>query len=285
MRHVRHTVAAAIAVLACIAAPPASAAPPSGHTDLVITTPNQIFELDQHLRIPFSGAQVSFTYEVTVFSDALGVVQGTGDGLVSLTGAAGGAVPVTVSGKMSGSPAKPRAQVNLLFAGPISLLGQDGVGSGGVKLGCTPPLVPDPNAPQLDCSGRAHLCASARGVGHACASAPATVTIATVGGDWTIGLDLATDGTGNVTGTAHVTLVSTDTLDFQVSGKYSAKTDSSTLKFSGVGAAAKSAKLSLKGWAPDTGSGARGVLKFKIAGQTGSINYSPPAPPPVVMPY
>src|SRR6516165_6191705 len=159
MRHVRHTVAAAIAVLACIAAPPASAAPPSGHTDLVITTPNQIFELDQHLRIPFSGAQVSFTYEVTVFSDALGVVQGTGDGLVSLTGAAGGAVPVTVSGKMSGSPAKPRAQVNLLFAGPISLLGQDGVGSGGVKLGCTPPLVPDPNAPQLDCSGRAHLCA------------------------------------------------------------------------------------------------------------------------------
>jgi len=276
MRQARRA-AGAIAALACLASRSASAAPPAGHVDLTITTPNQIFELDDHLHIPFSGSQVAITFEVTVFSDALGAVQGTGDGIVAVTGAAGGAMPVTPGGRMSGTPLRPRAQVALPFGGPIALLGVIGTGGGTLKLSCLPSETLGLAA--FDCSGRARFCAAAKGVGRACASAPTTVTIATVGGDWTIGLELATDDGGAVTGSAHVTLASTDMLDFEVSGKYSAKTDSSALKFTGIGDAAK-AKLSLKGFAPDTGSGGRGLLKFKIAGQTGSVDLSVPPPTP-----
>jgi hypothetical protein len=245
----------------------AHAAPPSGHIEVPIGAPAQIFELQQHLHLEIPG-QTAVVFEVDVAADGLARV--TGGGLVDFLGDVSGACNVDVSGKVSGTVTKPNAQLALSFTGPVAVLGVTGDAKGSLRLRCGPSE--GLGSALLDCKGSAKVCAEARGKGHACGTAQTTTTLATIGGDWTLVLDLATDENGAITGSAVAALGTTEAPEFVVTGKYDARKDVSTLKFTAVSPLVqKLVKLSLKNFAP----GASGTLRFKIGGMTGAADLAP----------
>ena len=250
-----------------LCAPFARAAPLSGHFEIPISAPAQIYELQQHVHLSIPGA-TSVVFEVDVSARALASV--VGDGIVDFLGDVSGACSVDVSGKVSGTVAKPSAQIAVAFAGPVSVLGVTGDGKGLLKLRCGPD--DDLGPTQLDCKGTVKFCAAAPGLGHACGTAPAETTLATIGGDWTLVLDLETDERGVITGTAVTALGSTEVPDFTVTGKYDARKDVSSLSFKAVSPLVqKVTRISLKNFAP----GVSGTLRFKIAGMSGAVDLAP----------
>lgn len=258
-------------ILACLAALPAAAAPPNGTSQIVISGPGQIFVPAGHIHSFVQGSTLvgdfTLTGETDVAGDIAGAIGGSGlldvDGIAVATG-----VPITVSGKVSGRVDRPKAKITTAFEGELSVLGFSGSGKGSLKLSCAHDDALGLEV--LPCRGKIKFCGGARGVGHACAGAPFATSIPAAGGDWTLSLELATDASNRVTGDAVVELGNGTLADFTVTGKYSPKTDTSSLKLTGVGPAAK-AKVALTRFAAD---GSAGLLKFKLAGQSGRVDLS-----------
>jgi hypothetical protein len=268
----RQLAAAGLASLLCVGSRQVAAAPPNGTSTATISGANQIFVSSAHFHTSFSGAQIGLVFDAD-FSTDVANVTGTilGWGTLGVSGVAEGVVPIAAVGKIGGSPLHPKEALSLTFSGPIQLLGDSGFGSGAMKVRCSASETLGPQ--QLECAGKVKFCATDPGFGHACASAPTNTVLNTVGGDWDVELELATDAGNAVTGHATVTLASANVLEYDVTGRYNPKTDRSTLKFVGAGLAAQT-RLALKGFAPDAGGGLAGLLKFKIAGQSGVADLS-----------
>jgi len=274
--------------LVCVylAALPAFAAPPNGPSMITVSGPAQIFVPAGLMtfvaaaetpagEVVLEGAANLAADMTGAFPSVVVNVGSTNFGAVNLEGIAGGHVPAVVTGKVSGRSDAPKLRLTTAFGGPISVLGFPGSGNGSIKLSCARNDVSDPTV--LACSGQIHFCGGAAGVGHACAGGHVTTSVPAAGGDWTLSLNLTTDESNKVTGTAMATLGDGhSTGGFDVTGKYNPKTDTSNLKFVGFDDATKD-KLSLSHFAAD---GSAGILKFKLVGQTGTVDLStlPPAP-------
>src|SRR5262249_4094538 len=141
-------------------------------------------------------------------------------GVMSVGGIASANVPFLVTGKISGTSDAPKVKLAMTFAGEISVLGFAGSGKGSIKMSCAPDDFSVPTG--QSCAGRLHFCGGAAGVGHACAGGPFDSALPASGGDWTLSLELATDESNQVTGSAVVTLGDDNatTGSFTVTGKY-----------------------------------------------------------------
>jgi hypothetical protein len=187
---------------------------------------------------------------------------------MGVSGIASGLFEMFPSGHVTGRVDAPRVTIAAFGGGDISVLGFPGTGGGRIKLSCGRDRDSWPSL--MACKGRMKFCGGAKGIGHACAGSPFTAKIPMFGGDWTLALDLATDASNQVTGTAHATLTVDLQADFAVTGKYDPRSDTSSLELVGL-APAEKAKIALTHLAAD---GSAGVLRFKIAGQSGRFDLS-----------
>jgi hypothetical protein len=257
----------ALAVVVAMSPFGALAAPPNGSFEIAVAGSQQVLLPYGTFRGCTTDPDVVLCFEVPLFSDSAGTV--SGNGAVQLTGIADGALGVTAEGKLTGRASQPKMQGTMRFAGDFRALGDFGTGKGSIKFSCS---ASDLSVYPALCKARLAFCGRVPGRGRLCRtkSGPIPIFNGSNGGDWTLTLDLVTDDAREVTGTAEVTLPGGQPLDFLVTGKYDAKNDVSNLKFEGIGLAER-AQLSLKKFSPEAHVGR---LKFKIAGQTGSVDLS-----------
>jgi hypothetical protein len=264
---------------ACLLAFPAAAAPPNGKSTITVSGPAQIFVPAGIITfgavaqtpvgvVTLEGAANLHADIAGAFPSVVVNVGSANFGAVDVGGITNAQVPALVTGKISGHPDAPKLHLTTVFGGAISVLGSPGSGKGSIKLSCAR----DSDPTSLTCSGRIHFCGGAAGVGHACAGGPVQTTVPTPGGDWTLSLDLATDESNKVTGSAMVLLGDGVTsANFEVRGKYNPKTDTSNLEFADITDVPAKAKVSLSRFAAD---GSAGILKFKLVGQSGTVDLS-----------
>jgi hypothetical protein len=256
---------AAVGVVACLAPLGARAAAPSGPYEVTVGGAQQVSLPYGAIHTCVSGRDISVCFDVDYAANQVGDIGGGGS--LTLGGIADGTLPVTASGKASGTTISPKTKVLLKFGGAIEALGMPGTGKGTIAFSCQTIGM---YVGVQSCKGRVHLCGRVPGLGSECASAPISPDVLAYSGPWTLTLDLATDAMNAVTGSAEVTLSTAQTLDFEVAGKYNPKKDVSSLKFLGTGLAEK-AQLSLKNFSPAANTG---VLKFKLGGEKGSVDLS-----------
>jgi len=265
-------------VCACLVALPAAAGPPNGKSTLTISGAGQVFvpqsDIQMHRPADTPAGTLEMDGEFVVTPDIAGMFATNSfdiinAGTLTLGGVATGSIPMDVTGKTSGRVGAPRVRLTAAFAGPINVLGVAGSAKGSIQFFCAPDE--HGGSPTMPCVGHIHFCGGAPGVGHTCGGGSFESSIAAPGGDWTLSLALETDASNRVTGGAKVVLGDDATAgSFNVSGNYNPKTDTSNLKFTGLNEAAK-ARLSLTRFAAD---GSAGILKFKLDGQTGTVDLS-----------
>jgi hypothetical protein len=249
---------------------PARAEPPSG--SYVIDVGG-----DQSIVVPieFEDSTCETAEGVTVCiagaigTDGSGAV--TGNALVELSGDIEGELEATLSGAVRGSTQKTKVRLVMEMNGAVS--------SGGLtldveakgKFKCVE------NAPAgFLCRGRLKLCAFASGKRVGCESDRLDLELEDAGGPWQLRLlDLATDGSGEVTGTAEVTLATDQILQYDVSGKYSARKDTANLR---PVAPERRARSSLSKSARRRNRDGR-QARVRVVGQKGKVEL--PTPPPL----
>lgn len=255
-------------VLSLVFALAASAGPPAGAIPtIVVGGPSSIFLPVGHSEQCDSISGLTGCVIVDTVADGIGRI--TGAGVFELSGIASAELPLELVGTTTGTVEKPKAKLVFTFAGPVDIQGIPGAGDGSGSLKCAE----DTFSPGVfDCDAHVKFCLGVPGlVRRRCASGSfPNLVLEGDGGPFELDLTLATDASNNVTGAGQVTLETGQLLDYVVSGKYSPKTDVSTLKFTGMGLA-KKATLSLKKFSTDTGAG---LLKFKLGGQKGSVDLS-----------
>lgn len=208
---------------------------------------------------------------VEVHTDAAGVV--TGEQTFTYSGATEGELRYVFDGTLKARPGLAKAK--LLFEPDGSLDTNAGTEtySGRGKAFCRDEIV---EGETFGCTAKVRLCFE-NPLGSGCDRFFDSITLPQQRASWTLDLDVTTSPSGVISGTAQASLSNGVTVDFAVSGKYSTKTDLSTLKLAGQGIASKS-KVLMKKIAADAVDLVGGRVKFKIANQVGVYDIGAAAP-------
>ena len=262
---------ASFALALCFAST-ASAGAPAGVSDEEIGGANEVWYLSGDNEECDGDSDLYLCIQSSAVTDGSGAVTGTG--AFNFTGFLAGNLPMTLSGQMAGTAAKPLGKVAVSFSGPATLdLGDmgplGGIASGSGKLTCRNPL---PHGEFFVCRGGLKLCFEApigtRSHRICQGGGGFEMQVRAGGGPWTLSTDLATDPNGIVTGGATATLANTGSEIFSVTGKYKPKNDQTTLKHVSTEPLSKN-KLSLVDQLIKKGTVRSHVLTFKVAGETG----------------
>lgn len=218
------------------------------------------------------GDELCFTIDAS--TDTAGGV--TAAGTLTLSGSVTGELAIPLTGNVSGASAKSK----FTLTGPIDGQLTDGVIVLDVTGSATFKCKEDPfDAALFQCKPKLKLCAYYLGEKIDCQGIKGKsgeTTVSAIGGPWELGLVLATDVAGNVTGVATAELASGQVLDFSATGKYNAKSDTSKLDLVGVGSGAGS-RLKLSKLALAGGGAGAGKLKMSpLAGQKGKAVLAAP---------
>src|SRR5262245_2069479 len=109
---------------------------------------------------------------------------------------------------------------------------------------------------------------------HECGSAETSLVLlpSLDEGDWSLALDLSDDGTGVLTGTGTATFRG-ETVDFAVTGKYSATTDSASLSLKPL--VKNGSAIKIKGLTVSGGQITGGEVGYKLFGHKGKTSLAP----------
>jgi hypothetical protein len=264
-----------LSLLCAVGAQTAFAAPPAGTYDVTVGGASELWLPDGPDQLCDTENGDTICVSTLSAADATGAVTGTGELDIHFVDLLDANMPVTFAGQLGGSTKSPTAKLEAEGSAPAVLHGTDigdiaGTLSGTTKVTCKNPF---PHTAEFQCKGRLRLCFSALGITR-CSSGPMFMTLAAVGGEWTLHLDLATDELGDVTGTASATLANEASADYSVTGKYNARTDQSKLAVVPLDPLAKD-KLGLSKLVVDA-LVESGALKFKVAGVKGAAIILPP---------
>ena len=268
----------------------ASAESPAGHWQLDFTSPDLLsvvpasFEDCSAVDVPgiFCSACWSFAPDVDPSGGANGSMTVEFD-TDMLTGTLTAALYGRVRGK-SGAPSQPGAlgstkvQLGMNLSGDLHFVpyGIDVETESSTRCSGTLAHSPDP----ADLSCKVKVCVvfehpQLPGTVRDCASTEThlTLTPSLVGGDWTLVLDVSDDGYGVLSGTATATFRG-QTLDYAVTGKYSATTDTASLSLKSVTPSGSSIKL--KNLTVSGGQITGGDVSYKLFGHRGRTQLTTP---------
>lgn len=261
----RSSLAVSVLVLAVASPLRAGAEPPSGsYTIDVPAEPGIVVpaqaresycEILEDITICLSGEPAT---------DGSGAIRG--DAQLEFTGEVEGTLVGTFGGKVSGPAGDPRVAFTMEFAGELYSWWENQTFD--VQVTQRTRCIRDEIAGGFYCQGPLRTCASFEGSRVGCGSVRAGFVVEEESAAWQLGLELATDGSGVVTGTATVELETGSVFAYTVTGKYDARRDSSSLRLTGLGDASRS-KLRLSSAVLSGGTATAGTLDYQISGQKG----------------
>jgi hypothetical protein len=252
------------------------AGPLDGDYSLEIGGENEVWypDGDDDLPIVEDGDTIDVVTTGAVTS-ATGGVTATGMFSLHFPGLIDMDLPIDFTGQTSGTTKKRKAKV--AFAGSGSaVLHDDQLGDLTAPTTANGSLTckhPSPHATEFECRGRVRMCFvdEMSGGRKFCDHLPMFAMFNAAGGPWTLGLSVATDPDGRVTGSATTTLANGAAQSHSVTGKYNAKKDTSTLKVRTLELGSKD-KVDASKLLESLDAG---KLTFKIAGQTGKVTLVP----------
>ena len=254
----------------------AQAAPPGGTYEIVVGGASEIWVPDGDDQFCAQQDGDNICVSTSAATDGTGAVGGSGLLTLAFPELIDANLPFTFAGRLGGSSKSPVPKLTVAGMGsavfhdpqlpdlPASLTGS------GV-LACRNPL---PHGPEFSCKGKLRLCFTALGETK-CSKLPIFALVKATGGPWTLGLELVNDGLGTVEGSATATLANTQTADYLVIGRYTAKNDQSKLVIAPTDPTSRD-KLSLSRLVVDETGVQGGTVKFKVAGVKGAAVILPP---------
>ena len=195
-----------------------------------------------------------------VTTDAVGIVSGSGN--VSIDAGATADIDLALAGRVSGTTAKPKLALAFVASGQANGASVEGKG----KLKCVLGNV----AGELDCTGKARLCAFQLGHKLGCEKLPFATQVAFARQPFELDLDLQTVLMGTVTGEAGARIGAITVASYFVKGKYKPGTDASNLVLKSSDPAQKT-KVALKKVVLAAGAPTAGTAVFKLMGQKGKV--------------
>ncbi len=275
----RFTPTLALVALASLVPVAAFAEPPAGSHSLTIGGSDSLsarLRLIEGVYTPDpecdnSNPTIEVCTSVEMHTNAAGAVTGTQT--FTYTGDTVGEVRYQFEGQVKARPGLAKAKLLFTPEGTLSTNAGTETYSGRGKAFCRDDVV---TGEVFSCSAKVQLCFE-NPIASDCNRLFQTIVVPEQRASWTLALDLATSGSGVVSGSAQAELANGVTIDFVVSGKYSAKTDLANLSLRGQGIASKS-KVTIKKLAFDGVDLVAGRIKFKIADQVGAYDITPPAP-------
>lgn len=259
---------------ACALVPVAAfAEPPQGEFSVTVGGAAQLRLLDGETGPDCdNGLPTEICTSSSMHTDAAGDVTGT-QTLVS-EGTSDGTIIFVFNGTAKAQPGIAKSKLLFTPEGTLTTNGLVETASGQGKAFCRDDIT---TGDSFICDAKVRLCLESI-FGLECNRFFTSMIFAEQQAPWDLDLVLATDERGAITGSAVATLGNGVVIDFTVTGKYNAKKDESALSVKGLGAGIKS-KVKVKRLAVnEEGVLVAGRLKFKIAGQVGAFEISPPAP-------
>jgi hypothetical protein len=215
---------------------------------------------------------VTACFSGAISADASGKVTGTA--VAEFSGDVEGDLAATFSGRLSGSTADTKLRLAMHMTGEVS--------SGGALLDVKARgrwrCVEDTTLGGFSCSGRLRRCMFDGGQRLGCESERSSLHLREQGGLWAVYLELSTDAKGIVGGTATVFLSTGAVLDYELAGKYNARTDTAKLRLVGTGEA-QGSELELSTLSLSNSTATAGELRYRIAGQKGRTLLPAPTSP------
>lgn len=252
-------------VVALAAAPLwARAEPPSGSYAIDLPAEPGIVlptDLDEDDCETVEGVTICASGQLT--TDGAGAIDG--DATLAFSGEIEGELAGYFDGKVAGQAGDPRVTLSMLLEGELTSQGMPLEILASSRARCARNAL----AGGFDCSGSMKLCAYYLGARIGCESERIAYFVEDDTGSWQlrlIGLTTAPDG--SVSGTAEVELSNGQVFSYAVTGKYSSRTDSSSLRLAELGTA-RGSKLRLASVVLTGGAATAGSLDYQIAGQKG----------------
>lgn len=219
-----------------------------------------------------SDGGVTVCFGGSISADASGEVTGTA--LAEFSGDVAGDLAATFRGRVGGSTGDTRLSLAMSATGQVSSVGAMLDVEARGRWRC----VDDTASRGFRCSGRMRRCVFDGRHRLGCESEPSNLNLADDGGPWLLYLELTTDAKGIVGGTAMVFLSTGLMVDYDLTGKYNSRTDTTRLRLVGAGRA-QSSKLELSKLSLSNGAATAGELRYRIAGQRGRTQLPAPSGP------